>query len=173
MRLRRGFFTITSLLVAVLSQPAGAQDEIGIAVGSVPPVPIPVETLDGQPADLATNVGKKPILIEFWATWCPLCRALMPRMEAAHKKHGDRIEFVVVAVAVNQSKNSVKRHFADHPMPFKVVWDGTGAAVRAFEAPSTSYIVALDASGKVAYTGLGDKQDIEAAVEKSLGGKGR
>jgi hypothetical protein len=76
------------------------------------------------------------------------------------------VDFVVVAVAVNETTRSIKRHIAKEPMPFPVLWDGKGAAVRAFEAPSTSYIVGLDAKGKVAYTGLGDRQDIEAAVRK-------
>src|SRR5688572_26054864 len=89
-------------------------------------------------------------------------------MEAARKKYGDRVEFLVVAVAVNQSKRSVSRHLERHPMPFTLLWDGKGAAVRAFQAPSTSYIAVLDASGKVVYTGVGEDQDIDAAVSRAL-----
>ena len=68
---------------------------------------------------------------------------------AARKKFGDRAEFLVVAVAVNQSRNSVRRHLERHPMPFTFLWDGNGAAVRAFQAPSTSYVAVLDAKGRV------------------------
>jgi len=89
-------------------------------------------------------------------------------MEAAQKKFGDRAEFLVVAVAVNQSKSSVRRHLEKHPMPFTFLWDGNGAAVRAFDAPSTSYVVVLDVTGRVVYTGVGADQDIEAALEKTV-----
>jgi hypothetical protein len=50
-----------------------------------------------------------------------------------------------------------------------VLWDARGAAVRAFQTPSTSYVVALDASGRVVYTGLGEEQDLDAAARKALG----
>jgi uncharacterized UPF0146 family protein len=48
------------------------------------------------------------------------------------------------------------------------LWDGNGAAVRAFKAPSTSYIAVLDGKGKVVYTGVGEDQDIEAALRRAV-----
>jgi thiol-disulfide isomerase/thioredoxin len=143
-----------------------AQDVIGIPVGQTPPA-VTLENLNGDSVSLAQWIGKKPVIVEFWATWCPICEELLPRMEAAQKKYGDKAEFIVVAVAVNQSKNSVRRHLQKHPMPFTFLWDGNGAAVRAFQAPSTSYIAVLDAKGRVVYTGVGENQDIEAALEKA------
>src|SRR5881628_2096127 len=144
-----------------------AQDVIGIPVGETPPT-VTLENLNGDSVALAQWIGKKPVIVEFWATWCPICADLLPRMEAAQRKFGDRATFLVVAVAVNQSKNSVRRHLESHPMPFTFLWDGNGAAVRAFQAPSTSYIAVLDGNGKVVYTGVGEDQDIEAAMETAL-----
>ena len=149
-----------------------AQEVIGIPVGQTPP-PVTLESLGGDTVSLARWIGRKPIIVEFWATWCPICEELLPRMEAAQTKYGDRVEFVVVAVAVNQSKNSVRRHLEKHPMPFTLLWDANGAAVRAFQAPSTSYIAVLDVAGRVVYTGVGEDQDIEAALEKALNGANR
>ena len=150
-----------------------AQDVIGIPVGQTPPA-VTLENLNGDTVSLARWVGKKPVIVEFWATWCPICEALLPRMGTAQRKYGDRAEFVVVAVAVNQSKNSVRRHLEKHPMPFTVLWDANGAAVRAFQAPSTSYVAVLDATGRVVYTGVGEEQDIEAALRRAVeGGRGR
>jgi len=58
-----------------------------------------------------------------------------------------------------------------HPMPFTFLWDAGGAAVRAFQAPSTSFVVVLDASGKVVYTGVGEDQDVEGAVSRAVTGR--
>jgi thiol-disulfide isomerase/thioredoxin len=143
------------------------QDVIGIPIGETPPA-VTLESINGDSVALAQWIGKKPVIVEFWATWCPICAELLPRMEAAQKKFGDRVEFLVVAVAVNQSKNSVRRHLDKHPMPFTFLWDGAGAAVRAFDAPSTSYVAVLDAKGRVVYTGVGADQNIEAAIETAL-----
>ncbi|MFN2570142.1 MAG: TlpA family protein disulfide reductase [Gemmatimonadales bacterium] len=145
-----------------------AQEVIGIPVGQTPPA-VTLEDLTGDSIPLSQWIGKKPVVVEFWATWCPICEALLPRMEAAQKKYGDRAAFLVVAVAVNQSKNSVRRHLDKHPMPFTFLWDGNGAAVRAFQAPSTSYVAVLDAKGRVVYTGVGAEQEIDAEVERALG----
>lgn len=154
-------------LYCLASSQALAQADIGLPIGSVVEA-VEIEDLEGNPVNLSRYLGRKPVLIEFWATWCPLCAALFPKLEEAHRRYGDRVEFLVIAVAVNQSKASIKRHLERHPMPFAVLWDTQGRAVRAFKAPTTSYIVALDASGRVTYTGSGEDQDIEAAVRSAL-----
>ncbi len=152
----------------VSSVPASAQEVIGLPVGAEPEA-VRVEDLDGDPVDLGRYIGTgKPVLLEFWATWCTLCAALEPRMLAASARYGDAVQFVVVAVAVNQSPRRVRRHVEEHEMPGPVFYDAAGAAVRAFRAPTTSYVVVLDGEGKVVYTGLGEDQDIEAAIEKAL-----
>ena len=158
-----------ALCVGLLVAPTllRAQDVIGIPVGETPPA-VTLESLSGDSVALSQWIGKKPVIVEFWATWCPICAELLPRMEAAKQKYGDRAAFLVVAVAVNQSKNTVRRHLEKNPMPFTFLWDGNGAAVRAFQAPSTSYIAVLDPSGKVVYTGVGEDQDIEGALNKAV-----
>jgi hypothetical protein len=99
-----------------------------------------------------------------------LCEALFPKLEAAQRRHAGKIDVVIIAVAVNQSKRSIERHLEKHPMPFATVyWDTEGRATRAFRAPSTSYVVSLDASGKVVYTGLGEEQDLELAMKRAVG----
>lgn len=158
-------------LAIALALPSGlpAQD-VGLAIGAVPAAAT-VQDMAGQPVDLGAQfVGKKPVLLEFWATWCGICESLLPKMEAAQRRYGSQVEFVVVGVGVNQSRNTMRRHIDRHPMPFRFYFDNAGAAVRAFQAPTTSYIVVLDARGRVVYTGVGEDQDIDAAVRRALGG---
>jgi thiol-disulfide isomerase/thioredoxin len=159
---------IVALVLALLApRLAPAQETIGIAVGETPPAVV-LEDLDGNAVDLAQWVGTRPVLVEFWATWCPLCAALEPRLREAQTRYGADLEILIVAVGVNQSPRSVRRHLTRHELPGRVLWDGQGRAVRAFQTPSTSYVVALDASGRVVYTGLGEDQDLDAAARKAL-----
>jgi thiol-disulfide isomerase/thioredoxin len=157
------------LLLGLAPALAAQEDEAGIALGRTPPAAT-VETLDGAPVELMHVVGGKPALIEFWATWCPRCRALERRLKDAQARYAGRIQVVAVAVAVNETLTSVRRHTAQHPAPYPYVWDADGAAVRAFQAPTTSYIVLLGRDGTVVYTGVGAEQDFEAALAQVAAG---
>jgi len=156
-------------LAAALVLPVAlmAQD-IGLPVGTRAPA-VALEDLDGKPVDLSRYVGKQPVLLEFWATWCPLCQALEPALKAAHARFGGTVRFVAIGVGVNESPASIKRHLAEHPLPFPVLFDARGAAVRAYQAPTTSYIVVLDKAGKVTYTGAGAEQDVATALAHVVG----
>jgi thiol-disulfide isomerase/thioredoxin len=154
--------------VLLVVQPLAAQDAVGIAVGAVPEAVV-IEDLEGRAVDLGEVIGRKPVLLEFWATWCPVCTALEPEIERARARYGDEVEFLVVAVAVNQSKRSIERHLARNPVPGRVLWDTDGRATRAFLAPTTSYVVVLDAEGRVVYRGVGSDQELEVAVGRALG----
>ena len=153
-------------LTTVLAGGVRAQD-MGIEIGSKGPRAA-VETLDGKPADLAQYVGKAPVLIEFWATWCPNCRELEPHLKAVHAKYSSQVKFVGVSVSVNQSPDRVKAYVAKHEIPGDQFFDRNGAATGAYDVPATSYVVVLDKSGKVVYTGLGGDQDLEKAIKKAL-----
>lgn len=153
-------------LTSILALPARAQD-MGIEVGSRGPAAA-VETLDGKPADLAQYIGKTPVLIEFWATWCPNCRELEPHLKEVATKYGSQMKFVGVSVSVNQSPDRVKAYVAKHGIPGDQYFDKRGAATGAYDVPATSYVVVLDKSGKVVYTGLGGDQDLEKAIKKAL-----
>lgn len=160
-----------ALALALLTPPGGAEaQDVGLPLGTVPDA-VAVEDLAGQAVDLGQYIGKTPVLIEFWATWCPLCEELESGLAAVKRRHGDALEVLQIAVAVNQSPRSVRRHADKHPQPGRLLWDARGKATRAFMAPSTSYIVALDRAGRVVYTGVGGDQDLEAAARKALGSK--
>jgi len=160
--------SLALLLVAgsIASTTVSAQD-LGIEVGARAPA-VTVQSLDGRQIDLGSYIGKTPMLIEFWATWCPNCRELMPTLLDAERKFAKRVKFVAIAVAINQSPERVRRFLAAHPLPHDTYYDVEGKAASAFDAPATSYVVVLDRTGRVVYTGLGGKQNLEAALRKAL-----
>jgi hypothetical protein len=92
----------------------------------------------------------------------------MPTLLDVEKKYGKQVKFVAIAVAINQSPEKVRRFLAAHPLPHDTFYDTEGGAAGAFDAPATSYVVVIDKSGRVVYTGLGGKQNLDAAVRKAL-----
>jgi thiol-disulfide isomerase/thioredoxin len=141
--------------------------ESGIAVGSKAPA-AKVQTLDGKTTDIGAYVGKTPMLIEFWAFWCPNCKELEPSLIALEKKYSKQVKFLGVAVSVNESRDRVKGYTAKHGYQHETVFDAKGEATEAYDVPATSYVVVIDRTGRVVYTGLGGKQDLEAALKKVL-----
>lgn len=156
-----------AVIVALCTASAAGAQEVGIPIGTKAPTAV-VEGTDGKPVNLSRYVGKSPVLIQFWATWCSNCKELEPAMAAAQKKYGARVKFVGVAVGVNQSAERVKLYARKHRLPLEVLYDRTGAAAEAYDVPATSYIVVIDRRGSVVYTGVGGTQDVDAAVRKAL-----
>jgi thiol-disulfide isomerase/thioredoxin len=162
----RGGWIVAFLLALTIAVPLRAQ-ESGIPVGNAAPG-AKLETLDGKPAELSQFIGKGPIVMEFWATWCPNCKELEPAMLAVQKKYAGKVQFVGVAVSVNESPELVRRYIEKHGLAGVQFYDRKGTAIDAYDVPATSFVVVINRAGKVVYTGLGGTQDLEAAIRKAL-----
>jgi thiol-disulfide isomerase/thioredoxin len=137
--------------------------EAGIAVGARAPA-VTVNDLEGKPVDLGQYIGKKPVFLEFWATWCELCEQLLPQVRAAQAAYGSKVEFIGVNVTVNQSPERVRKYLETHKPGFRTLYDTEGASIRAYQVPATSYVVIVDRGGKVAYTGSGGTQQFDRVL---------
>ena len=142
-----------------------AAQEGGLDVGATAPT-ASVVRLDGTAANLSDYYGAKPVVLEFWATWCPLCKKLEPSMQAARERHAGAVTFVSVGVPSNQTAEKQRMYVDKQHLTGDYVFDKDGAAVAAFKVPHTSYIVIVDRNRKIVYTGVGADQDIEAALKK-------
>jgi thiol-disulfide isomerase/thioredoxin len=158
---------LLSLTLSALGPRVAQAQSQGLRIGDKAPTAI-VQTLDGEELDLARFVGKTPVLIEFWATWCPLCRQLEPTIKALHDKHRGHLEIVHIAVPQNQTPERVREYVRRRGLPGHFFFDADGAAYKAFAAYHTSYIVVLDRSGTVVHSADGPKQDLQAAVAKAI-----
>ena len=161
---------LTRLLAAaaLLALPVAAHaQESGLPLGSKAPSAI-VQSFDGKSLDLAQLVGKGPALVDFWATWCENCDALLPTLQKSYKTYGSRVKFIGVSVNVNQSAKRAQLHIAKHKVPGIQLFDTKGDATGKWDVPATSYIVVIDKNGKIVYTGVGGDQNLDAAIKKAL-----
>ena len=152
-----------------LRPPTAGGQEAGIPVGSKAPI-VSVHDLDGKPVDLGQWIGKRPVFLEFWASWCTNCAALLPTVKAAAHRYGSKIEFVGINVAVNQTPARARKYLETEHPPYRALYDDQGASTRAYHVPGTSYVVIIDAHGTVVYTGFGGSQDFEAVLRKATAG---
>ena len=155
-------------VLALIPAAATAQRVIDLDIGAVAP-DMKLETLDGKPASLAPYLGKTPIFMEVWASWCENCEALAPRVLEAKKKYGNQMRFIAVAVSFNQSQQRVKLHQERHHFDLEMFYDSKGEADGVYGVKATSTIIVIDKAGRIVYAGAGADQDIEAAIRKGLG----
>lgn len=166
-RLRTSVGAVLSAALLCLAAPLQAQD-LGLKLGTKAPS-FALKTVDGtKTVDLSQYLGKKPVLLEFWASWCDNCKALEPSLRAAMQQYAGRVEFIGVAVSVNQPARLAAAYAKKHGLPGLQLYDQSGDASEAYETPATSYVVVIGKDGTVKYTGLGGKQDLVAAVRKGL-----
>ncbi|MGE5602139.1 MAG: redoxin domain-containing protein [Nitrososphaerales archaeon] len=84
-----------------------------------------LEGLDGKTVSLADLRGKV-VLLNFWATWCPPCKAEMPDLDALQREYGASRDFVVVGVNVGEDLATVKPFVAKNGLSFPIVLDHSG-----------------------------------------------
>ncbi|MDA3129861.1 peroxiredoxin family protein [Aliibacillus thermotolerans] len=125
---------------------------IGLEVGNKAP-DFQLDTLSGDSVKLSDFRGHR-VMINFWATWCPPCRAEMPDME---KFHQDK-DIVILAVNLTNSESSVEdiENFADeYKLTFPVLMDPNldVANLYAIQPIPTTYMV--DSNGLISYKAYG------------------
>jgi cytochrome c biogenesis protein CcmG/thiol:disulfide interchange protein DsbE len=110
------------------------------------------------------------VLLDFWATWCPPCRAEAPIVDKISRRWSDR-GVVVVGVDTDTAEQGDPREFAlAHGLTYPIVRDLTGAASRSYEIESIPTLVVVSRTGKVVAvrTGITDDSEIERLLERAL-----
>lgn len=107
--------------------------------------------LGGQPIKNVTDYQGQVVLLNFWATWCPPCKAEMPSMEKLYNKLKDQ-GFTILAVSLDKSGDLVKNFQNQYNYSFPIFFDQGNRAAKRFQIRSipTSYI--LDKNGIVRET---------------------
>ena len=130
-----------------------------------------VADLAGQPLSVANNKGRV-VLIDFWATWCPPCRAELPNVIATYQKYHSK-GFDIIGVSLDEDKAQLLSCIKDHNMAWPQYydgkkWDNQLAMNYGVEIAPTTYL--LDGEGKIIGKDLrGDdlKKAVAAALSKN------
>ncbi|MFQ6011081.1 MAG: DUF3179 domain-containing (seleno)protein [Nitrososphaerales archaeon] len=126
---------------------------IGTATGERAP-DFTLNSLDGGQVSLSDLRGK-PVLVNFWATWCPFCVAELPDLEQVHRELGDSVVILTInrAESLDKQREFLSTLRTDFTFPFLL--DSTDRVAQAYgvRAMPTSYI--LDANGVIVGKKLG------------------
>lgn len=97
-----------------------AMVEVGLEKGNIAP-DFELETLDGETVSLSDFRGKR-VMLNFWATWCPPCRAEMPDMQKFHENK-DVVILAVNLTGERDSRKNVTEFVDDYGITFRILMD--------------------------------------------------
>jgi len=108
-----------------------------------------LKLLDGGKATLAPHKGKEVVLLDFWATWCGPCRAMLPHEKRLVEKLKDK-PFVLVGVSADEEKETAKDFLARNKLPWNQWWSGNESGmVDDWNVKSFPSIYVIDAKGVI------------------------
>jgi thiol-disulfide isomerase/thioredoxin len=113
-------------------------------------------SLSGGRTRLSAFRGKL-VFLNFWATWCPPCRAEMPSMERLHQLLHDR-GLEIVAVDLQENPEEVRKFVKDNSLTFTVLLDADGAVGSAWGAQSIPTTYLIDRKGNIIARAVGGRE---------------
>ncbi len=110
---------------------------------------------EGNERKLSEFVGK-PVILNFWASWCGPCKSEMPDLEAAFEKYGEDIHFIMLNVTGGrETVESAKAFIEEAGYSFPVYFDSNGEASYRYGASSIPMTFFIDANGDLVTYGMG------------------
>lgn len=128
------------------------QEDTGLGTGQTAP-DFEVATLEGETVKLSDFRGE-PVIINFWATWCPPCRAEMPDFQELYET--EDVEILAVNLTESeQSEQGIEDFIDELGLTFPIPMDVESDVSEMYEVQAypTSYIV--DSEGKVQFVARG------------------
>lgn len=111
----------------------------------------------------AKDLKSKVILIDFWATWCGPCRAVIPEMNEWKKKFGSDLTIIGVS---DEPAETVKTFMQKTPMDYFVTVDSTKVMSKRLGVKGIPHVVVLSQDGIVRYQGFPLQAEDKLTTEK-------
>jgi thiol-disulfide isomerase/thioredoxin len=126
------------------------------------------ESAGGDKLTLSALRGK-PVVLDFWATWCGPCQMTAPIVNSVSQRYRDK-GLVVVGVNVDDDTFPVERFVRKKNLTFPIVWDEKKAISRSYGANTLPTLVVVSKEGKIVAVrhGVTSESDLDALVKRVL-----
>lgn len=111
-----------------------------------------LQDLKGETVSLSDYNGKKPVILFFWATWCPYCRTELKNLNDRYQQIiSDGIE--LFGVDVGESKYRIENFLSDKAISYRMLMDTDAEVARSYSLLGVPTYVFIDRDGQVIYKG--------------------
>jgi len=111
------------------------------------------ETLEGKTISLSNYRGVKPVVLDFWASWCHNCQRAMPKTQKLYEQYGEEVE--IIGINLKETIGSANRFIDRHNITFPNGIDG-GAIANAYGVRYTNTHFLIDQDGNLVDQFSGD-----------------
>lgn len=114
------------------------------------PVDVPNFTLPNlqeQPVTLSSFQGKSPVLIMFWATWCPYCQQEIPKLNELRKKYSTD-QLAILGIDIDESLEHVKDYVARFKIQYEVLIDADAQVSAEYGVEGVPTFILIDRAGR-------------------------
>lgn len=108
---------------------------------------------DSSPIHLAAWYETSPVLLVFWASWCPSCVEEISQINQLHRQYADT-ELKILGVNVQESPASVRPFLEKHPAEYAMALDETGEVAAQYKINALPTCVLLAKGGEILYYGF-------------------
>ncbi len=132
-----------------------------------------LEDMDGDIYELNDYLGKGPVLVSFWATWCKPCIEELKAYNKIYEEYNEK-GFALVAISTDSERSiaKVKPFISSMNYKFPVLLDPNSDVARQYYARRIPYSVMIDKEGNILYSHVGysrgDELKVEEIVKKQL-----
>lgn len=106
-----------------------------------------VQDIRGNPVSLADHKGKT-VLLDFWTTWCPPCRADAPSLDKLYARYGER-DLTILGVSVSEDRAVVEKFLGEHPHPFPTILTTENEMPRPYQIGVFPTYIVIEKDGTV------------------------
>ncbi len=112
--------------------------------------------MNGKPVDLAKVIGKQPVMLVFWASWCPNCKREVPEINKFYEKYGPLgMAFVGINVGFNDSIGRARAFMEITKMAYPVLFDTKGTLSKQYKVQGVPTIIVANKQGRVVSRSFG------------------
>ncbi len=115
-----------------------------------------LEDLDGRIHRLSDYRGRV-VIVNFWATWCPPCRAEMPSMQRAWEQL-EKEGILLLGIDVGEDEDRVFQFTADYPVEFPLLLDRDSKVIDQWPVLGLPTTFVVDPDGRIAYRAIGGRE---------------